>query len=109
MCIILLNLLISIISQFYDEANSDMNIIRYELKCQFNYEASMIRTFVNSFWGCEQALVFHLQADISDECLSDSYQGIVKPLKYYITENIKKMEKKVMKKLEDKDADSNTI
>lgn len=32
MLVILLNLLISIISQFYDEANAELNIIRYRLK-----------------------------------------------------------------------------
>jgi hypothetical protein len=57
----------------------------------------------------EQALVFHLQADISDESLADQYQGIVKPLKLYISENIKRMQKIIQVDIKKLEAGMNTV
>lgn len=60
----------------------------------------MIREFFYKVSGqtqTERSLVFHLQADITDENLADQYQGFVKPLKLYINEKMRDLRGEIKK------------
>lgn len=67
MPIIVLNLLIAIISELYDDVNKNINIYTYQQKSYLILESLMIKEFYSLFtnnrrWD-EKAMVFHLHAE----------------------------------------------
>lgn len=65
MCVIMLNLLISIMGASYEDATSDNFSLMYQFRCQMTCEASVIKQpFMWFIGGGQKSTIFHLQYSI---------------------------------------------
>ena len=93
MLVMLLNLLISIISQAFDEANAELNVIKYEFRCNFIYEATLLKDFFFTLlkWPQDRAASFILLTTTQIEDISNNYQGFVKPIKLFVQQELARL------------------
>ena len=68
MLIMLLNFLIAIISQSYDQVMTSQMVLLYQQRCEFNIECSMVLDFFEELSGREELTkVYVISADLTSE------------------------------------------
>lgn len=82
MLIMLLNFLIAIISQSYDQVMTNSQVLLYNMRCDFNMECALLYDFYEEFRSAEElGQVYVVSADVNDEQNDNQFTGFVKPIK----------------------------
>jgi hypothetical protein len=89
----LLNLLIAIVSNAFDNQMAQTIITKYKFRCEISFEALVLKGLVGS--KMKRANIFSLSCQqVTDTKLNE---GIVKPIKDYISQQNKDLSEMMMK------------
>ena len=78
MCVVLLNLLIAVLSQGYEEALTDNFAVKYQFRCQMVNEATLIKEAVMWVFGIERSYIFCLSYSVLKDNDDEANQSTIK-------------------------------